>query len=91
MIEEWITSNAELFYILIEMGIAFILGIILKIVYILRTTPKTTRSSDLKQVKSVIENNTILKIPKYKLIKDIEVIDLDDENDKETDTSGNSE
>ena len=80
-------------YEIIYFGIGFIAALVLLfvlyIVYLYRTKSKTTTSSDLQQIKSIIENNYILdEKPKYKLIKGIEVIDLDDEK---TDAKGNSE
>jgi len=76
----------EVIYFASGFVIALITLILLYVVYILRIYHKKSTSSDLQQIKSIIENNTYIPTPKYKLIKGIEVIDLDDQ---ETDTKGN--
>jgi hypothetical protein len=48
--------------------------LILYLVYLWRTTSKNTTYSDLQQIKSIVENKTNLK-----LIKGIEIVDLDDD------------
>lgn len=80
--------------------IALVMLILLYVVYILRIYRKkstsskiplkdliniTSSDSELKEINNIITGKTN---PKYKLIKGIEVIDLDDE---ETDSKGNSE